>query len=199
MGWTGAVEAGDHACALTDSVHERDAVLLPFLDEGLSRGDKCVVALTDPDPVVVIGRLGNATTLGGWLAAQQLEVHGSADMLISSQAFSVENVLGLWERVVSSALAVGGFPFVRLAIEVGGWMPRLPDVAELIRYEAALNAFSARQPVSILCLYEIGTDDGSLIIDLIRTHPRLLLPGTSMENPYYLGPEHFRARSPFGT
>jgi hypothetical protein len=37
-----------------------------------------------------------------------------------------------------------------------------------------------------------GDAGGSTMVDLLRTHPRLLLGGMVIDNPHYLTPDEFR-------
>jgi hypothetical protein len=198
--WTTAhvpgVRAGEHVCVLYTLAQERDGALVPFLRAGLSGTDKCVAALTDPDPVV--GHLGSKDAVDRWLASGQLEAYGSADAAGSAEALSIEHLVGFWERVVHSAVTTQGFGFVRLVVEVDWALRRLPGAGELMRYEATLNSLSGRYPVAILCLCDVSPLDGGLIIDLVRTHPSLLFSNVSLDNPYYLGPESFPAGPPAG-
>ncbi|NMH96168.1 MEDS domain-containing protein [Pseudonocardia acidicola] len=180
------VRVGDHICALHTSIRERDEVLVPFLREGLRGGQKCLAGLTDPDPTAVLARLGSPDRVDDWLASGQLEVQGPIDTISSPDAVSIEDMIAFWTSLTSTAVTDGGFESTRLAAEADWWQPQLPGPGELIRYESALNSFAGRCPTAILCLYDISTHDGGLIIDLVRTHPRLLLCGVPLHNPYYL-------------
>jgi hypothetical protein len=45
----------------------------------------------------------------------------------------------------------------------------------------------------VLCLYDLAHFGGSMLVDVLRTHPKLLLGGMIIENPHYLTPNEFRA------
>ncbi|MHA6793016.1 MEDS domain-containing protein [Pseudonocardia bannensis] len=185
---------GDHVCALHTSTRWRDEVLLSFLRDGLVEGHKCLVALSDPDPSGLVGGLGSRAEVERWLASRQLEVRGAADMIGSPDELSIENMIDFWRAVLSSALGAEGYAFARLAAEANWWMPQLSGIAQLLRYEMRLNGFSRRYPAAILCLYDVSTLDGALVMDLVRTHPKVLLDGVPFNNPYYIPPEEFLDR-----
>lgn len=68
----------------------------------------------------------------------------------------------------------------------------LPGVAQLVAYEGKLNAFLPRYPQVILCLYDLEKfSDGQVLIDLLRTHPKVLLGGQVLENPWYVEPAEY--------
>lgn len=187
-------EAHTNTCALHTSGRQRDGVLVPFVLEGLCRGQKCLVWLTESTTIDVKVRLGSPATVEGWLASGQLEVHNLADTTFSSSAFWIEDVVALWEDVVSAAVTIGGFDFTRIVCEANWCVPQSSGRDALIRYEATLNSFCTRYPTAILSLYDVSVPDGGLVFDLVRTHPRILLDGISLENPHYLTPEHFVVR-----
>jgi hypothetical protein len=60
-------------------------------------------------------------------------------------------------------------------------------------YESELNHFLPRYPQVILCLYDLERFDGEVVVDVLKTHPKLLVGCTMLENPYYVEPEEFLA------
>ena len=44
-----------------------------------------------------------------------------------------------------------------------------------------------------LCLYDLTRCSGDLIMDVLKTHPKALLGGMVIDNPYYLEPDEFLA------
>jgi hypothetical protein len=53
------------------------------------------------------------------------------------------------------------------------------------------GVLATRHRQSVLCLYDLGGLTGGAIVDLMRTHPKLLLAGMVLENPHYVQPEEF--------
>jgi hypothetical protein len=45
----------------------------------------------------------------------------------------------------------------------------------------------------ILCLYALDSFSGELLVDVLKTHPKVLLAGMVLDNPYYLEPAEFLA------
>lgn len=52
----------------------------------------------------------------------------------------------------------------------------------LIRYESRLTGYIPDR-LAVLCLYDVAEVGGSLLIDAVRTHPRLLVGSVVIENP----------------
>ena len=66
-------------------------------------------------------------------------------------------------------------------------------VADLIGYESELNRIMSNFPQVNLCLYDLTRCSGDLIMDVLKTHPKALLGGMVIDNPYYLEPDEFLA------
>jgi hypothetical protein len=186
------IDSRQHICATYFGVRERDDVLLPFLGDGLARGDKCFTAVQEPDSAPLLSKL--ATTLGAEvdvpnsIARQQLEVKTSADQLLSPDDFDPSTIVEFSDATVKSAIQ-NGYDFVRLTAEANWWLPQLPGMAALLRYESELNRFTGRCPQAILCMYDLGQYNESIVVDLLKTHPLILLSGMALENPYCLAPD----------
>jgi hypothetical protein len=189
-----SIEAGQHICAMYFGMRERDHVLLPFVGDGLSNGDKCFAAIQEPDSADLVSKLaaqlGTGVDVSEMIAGDQLEIMTSSEQLLSPDQFDPSTIVEFWDTTVKSALT-NGFGFVRLVAEASWWMPQLPGVDALIRYESELNRFTARHPQAVLCMYDLSQYNESIVIDLLKTHPLVLLSGMALENPYFLTPDEF--------
>jgi hypothetical protein len=183
------VVSGDHVCAMHTSVERRDNVLVPFLRDGLLAGHKCVAALTDLDLSDLQGRLGSSGEIGRWLASDQLELLGVTDRVTSPETSSVATMVEFWESAQSPAVDSGGYQSVRVAVEAGWWLPQVSGISQILRFESILNLLSERYSAATLCMYDVSSLDGGLIIDLVSTHPKLIVEGVRVDNPAYLPPE----------
>jgi len=186
------IAAGDHMCAIYTGPAERDAILRPFLDAGLGAGHKCLIGLQHQDAPSIIRRLGMQADVDRCLASQQLDILGADDPQFSPDNFSIPEMLAFWDRTVAKA-NTEGYEVARLSAEAAWWGPQLPGDQALIDYESELNTLTARQPAAILCLYDLNDCTGGLVIELMKTHPRMMINRLVIENPWYMRPEEFRA------
>lgn len=183
-----ALSVGDHICAFYRGEAERNRVLVPYLRAGLEAGDKCIGVLdsTDPDEV------GTVLDDEARVDPDQLVLYRSEDSYLSGGQFSPEDMLAFWEGGVSAAFADGGYPFLRAVGEMTWALRDLPGVELLVAYEAELNRFLPRYPQTILCLYDLERfTDGEVLIDILRTHPTVLMSGMVIDNPWYIEPDEF--------
>ena len=67
------------------------------------------------------------------------------------------------------------------------------DVLHYIDYESQLNEFAPRYPQVIMCLYDLDWFGGQILVDILKTHPKVLMGSTILENLHYLEPDEFLA------
>lgn len=183
---------GDHVCAFYRGARARDEILIPYLQAGLRTGDKCICVVDAAEPREVLAALGSEAEVDQWISDTQLELRASTDAYLRSGRFCTEEMLTFWESFVGPAVA-GRFRFARSVGEMTWALRQVPGVEELVGYESELNRFLPRYPQVILCLYDLERFGGEIIIDLLKTHPRILLGGMVLDNPNYLEPDEFLA------
>jgi hypothetical protein len=188
-----SIPPGTHICAFFRGIPERDAIVVPFLLEGLRCGDKCYCFLDDGIDAVRAAVAANDSVLPE-VEANQLVIGSSKETYLRRGGFSAQDMLDFWDDSVSTALHQEGFPFVRSTGEKT-WTPEeLPGLPDFLAYESELNRFVQRYPQVILCLYDLEHHSGEILVDILKTHPKVLMGGTVLENLYYLEPDEFLAR-----
>ena len=188
-----SVDEGDHICAFYRGLAERDALLLPYLTEGLRAGDKCICVVDATDPEAVLLGLGGELDIRTSVARRQMEVMSSRDAYLVGGGFSTPRMLTFWEKAVGAAIGDEGYAFSRAVGEMTWALRDVPGVEELVGYESELNRFLVRYPQVILCLYDLERFTGDVLVDVLKTHPKIMVGGTVLENPYYLEPDEFLA------
>jgi CheY-like chemotaxis protein len=149
-----------HEALVYSSGDELATATLPFMREGLIRGDHLLIVLREA------GRSVLQEALGG--DAAQVEF---ADSIPWYQ--SPEDAFGHYTRYLEDHLGRGATR-VRVVAEVV-W-PRssaTADVAGWKRYEAGISAAMASVPVSFICTYDARELPAGIIKDAERTHPVL--------------------------
>lgn len=177
---------GDHVCAFYRGQEQRDAVLLPYLRAGLRAGDKCVCVLDTTTPDAMIVAIDDEPRM----APDQLALYRSEDSYLLGGEFSPTDMLAFWEEGADAAFADDSCTFLRAVGEMTWALGDLPGVELLVDYEAELNRFLPKYPQTILCLYDLERfTDGEVLIGILRTHPKVLMCGTVIDNPWYIEPD----------
>lgn len=185
-----ALREGDHICAIYHGARERDELLVGFLRAGLTASERCICVVDSVLPSHVSSLLEACGCTSG---PDQLQIMSSRDTYLRLGRFDPDTMLKFWQH--SAEVATGhGYPLTRAVGEMTWALKALPGVQRLIEYEARLNRILSRHPQVILCLYDLERFGGDVVMSLMRTHPRLLVNGMLVENPYYTSPEEFLAR-----
>ncbi len=148
------------------------ATLVPYLCEGIARGEGVAVATTRARSTVLRDALGPDAGAVLFLPDDQWYVRPAA-------------TIAGWARV-AAASAARGRPRARLVGEVRFGSPdRYPS---WVRFESALNRALAGCAVTLVCPYNMRTLPPRLLHEGRRTHPTVF-DGRRHANGFYLAPE----------
>ncbi|MDX6339606.1 MAG: eukaryotic-like serine/threonine-protein kinase [Streptosporangiaceae bacterium] len=192
------LRVGDHICGFYRQPSERDEILIPFLVEGLKAGDKCTCVVDSCTPGDVLASMSEHIEVDPYVADRQLEVLDAYGTYLADGGFLPERMLRFWEG--KARQSPGGErprpdgPVRARNIGDMSWAHRDEGVvSDLMGYESELNRIMSNFPQVNLCLYDLTRCSGDLIMDVLKTHPKALLGGMVIDNPYYLDPDEFLA------
>jgi hypothetical protein len=185
---------GDHVCGLYMGAAERDAILFPYLQAGLRSGDKCVCIVDQEDTEAVRAGISDGADIDACIDSGQLRLHTASETYQARGAgrFTPEDMIEFFEDAVGRAMS-SDFRFARVVAEAS-WALREPGLDELSRFESELNRYMPRYPQWGLCLYDLGRFGGGILVDVLKTHRKVLLGGMVLDNPHYLTPDEFLAQ-----
>lgn len=181
-----------HVCAFFHSPEEKYRVLLPFIKDGFDCGDRAFHVV---DPGQRSEHLQRLESVGIDTAAAessgQLTVYGWNDAHIDANGrFDQHRMLALIEEELKLG-AMRGFGVSRSIGNMEWALEDLPGVDDLVEYEARLNYILPRYRDPVICVYDIAKFSGAVIVDILRTHPMVIIGGTLQENPFYVPPDDF--------
>ena len=179
---------GSHVCAFYRGDGDRDRLLNGYLGAGLTAGDKCICVV---DSAVTAARLRALPRAGAEPGpGGQLDVHLPETTYLAGGEFTASDMLTFWtEGLIKAELE--GYSFCRLVGEMTWALRDAPGVEHLVGYESELNRVTASHPVIVLCLYDLDRFSGEVVVNIVKTHPQVLVQGILVENPYYVGPDEF--------
>jgi hypothetical protein len=96
-------------------------------------------------------------------------------------------------QLIQEVLEVGNkdFPLTRLVAHMEWSLQDFPGVDDLIKYESRLNQVLPKFQSPVICTYDLGKFSAGTVIDILRTHPMVIIGGTLQINPFYVPPEQF--------
>jgi hypothetical protein len=182
---TADIKPGDHLCVLYRGQPERDRVLIPYLRGGVRAGDKCLFATNDTDATGILTDLHEETGMPAAVRSGQLAVRSAEKRSARPGESAITRLITLWDTETGAAMD-DGYGFARLGAEARWWMPPAPDAEAFLRYEFELSRYLPTYPQTALCLYDMNYFDASVVMEVVKFHPRAMVNGLVLENPYYL-------------
>jgi hypothetical protein len=164
-----------HLCVFHHGRAERDSLLVPFLREGLRRGEACQYfaaageredaesSLGGPDPLLVVQE-----PEGGHLRGDTFD----SDTMLAE--------LDAWSDAAETNCRVAGDM---------GWAERTlghdDQMDTLFRHEVNAGVLVSRRPVYVLCFYDLDVFGGEVIVPMVKAHPQIWMGGVLLDNPYH--------------
>ena len=181
-----------HVCAFFTNDDEEYRVLLPFIREGLSCGDKAVQVINPEAREEHLQRLAEAG-IDSTAHEQngQLQIQINTEVYLRDGRFDQARMLAAFEEMAASARSVEGFPRSRIACRMdwaSGDQCRIQDVIE---FESRVNDVWRRYDDAVICTYHLAQLSGDAVIDIMRTHPMVIIGGHLQQNPFFTPPEEF--------
>jgi sugar diacid utilization regulator len=176
---------GDHVCAFHFGAGQRDALLLPYLHEGLGAGERCVCILP---PEQAPGLLDRVATAGGALVGPA--PHGTrvrpADAATEPPALVRRIGFVAESGTVGAPAGDHGVP-VRVAADVGWVRDEHGQRRAWLDHERTLTRYVQRSRQVALCLCDLERTEPSTVMDLLASHPQVLLGRQLVRGALYAG------------
>jgi len=181
----GVLDHYRHVCAFTSNGRHDDAVLDAFVSQGVDAGDRLVYLVDPAESAAPVNRLRHLGYDAGELLAQhRFQVRTWTETYLRNGRFDPDDMLAQLDEMLPGST----MPRIRLVADMG-WASALNDEADdLIDFEAKANFVHARHEHVVICSYDAEKFDGSFIIDILRTHPIVLIGGVLQENPFFMPP-----------
>ena len=180
-----------HVCAFFNSEDEKYRVLLPFIRDGFACGHKAV-HVVNPDQredhlrrLVEIG----IDTVGA-IETGQFELRANTDAYLRDGHFDQDRMLDEFERLASGN-AEGGYPLSRIVCQMDWAANDRSVIDDLVEFESRVNDVWRRHDDAVICVYDLAKFGGDTVIDVMRTHPMVIVGGVLHQNPFFVPPSEF--------
>jgi len=182
-----------HVCAFFHSKDEEYRVLLPFIREGFDQGDRALHLIDKRNRAEHVRRLdGAGIDVAGAEVQGQLDLRPWEDAYLHDNCFDQHRQI----RLIECALAEGksrGFPLTRLVADMLWALEEWPGVHDIVEYETRLNYVLPKYDDAVCCVYDVNRFPTHVLIDILRTHPAVIIGGVLQENPLYVPPDQMLA------
>ncbi len=194
LGFTGEeMHEGMHICYVYDDEAERDDVISRFLEAGLLANEKVLCLVNDVSEPGRVGKLAEPRP-------GSLNIADAAKSYCPSGTFTPDDMLDLIRDFYLQAVDAEQYAGARGAGQMEWSLDdALATEEQLISYEVKLNSVLARHPLTVICQYDARRYSGRTIMDILSTHPAVIIRGKVVKNPYFTDPEallrKYRARA----
>jgi MEDS: MEthanogen/methylotroph, DcmR Sensory domain len=188
----GSLGGHRHVCAFFNDLDEEHRVLRSFFKDGFDRGERAIHIVEVEKQEDYLRRLATAgINVREMMDAGQLEVLPWTDMYVRDHRFDQDAMLASVEELIQSG-ASAGYPRTRLVGHHMDWLfLDQPAVNDLLQYEARLNHVLSKYNAPVICNYDLSKISASVAMDIMRTHPLVIVGGLLRENPFFVPPDEF--------
>jgi hypothetical protein len=180
-----------HVCAFFSSPADEYDALLPFICDGLNCGQRAFHVLPARHKEDHLKRLRNAgVDVEKAMKSRQLEVALPEDTYLKTGRFNKDAML----VVIQDALKAGGalgFPLTRMIAHAETAVDDWKSGNEWVEYEMRLNDVLPNYDDPVICTYDVNLLTAPLAIDILRTHPMVIIGGVLVENVFFTRPDDF--------
>jgi MEDS: MEthanogen/methylotroph, DcmR Sensory domain len=180
-----------HVCAFFNSAEEEYRVLLPFIKDGLACGHKAVHVVNPDKRENHIQRLtASGIDIDAAQRSGQLELRTNVEAYLRDGQFDQDRMLGVFEQLASGP-DNQGFPLSRIVCQMDWAADSRSHIDNLVEFESRVNNVWHRHEDAVICVYDLAKFGADTVIDIMRTHPMVIIGGILQSNPFYVPPEEF--------
>jgi hypothetical protein len=180
-----------HICAFFHSKEEQYRVLMPFFKDGVERGDRCFHILDPKYHDEHVRRLKQeGINVADARAKGLLDVRTWNEAHVEGGRFDQERWLGKVLELLDPArrtpgTRARGFANMEWALE------EFHGTGRLVEYETRLNYYLPKyvDTAPIVCTYDLNRFGAEVVMDIMRTHPMVIIGGILQENPFFVPPD----------
>ena len=184
--------ANNHFALIYESQEEQFAAAIPFIRQGLDRGERCLyITYENSRKEVEAAMREYGIGVDAALASGQLSIHDEQETYLRNASFDADETIEFIDAAVEEATEE--FKALRMAGEMSSVLEEDPKGEELVRCEAKANYLFDEVDGLALCQYNRNRFPADVIRDVISTHPILVQSGRVSHNVYYTPPEEFFA------
>ncbi|QLH83439.1 MEDS domain-containing protein [Halosimplex pelagicum] len=186
----GHEHANDHFALVYEGRDEQFAAAVPFLRQGLERGEKCMY----------VGDEASLSTVADLLRERGIDVDGAVESgalvfesvgntYLRDGSFDPESMMEIYGAEIEAATAE--FEALRVVAETDWLVEESVPIEAFMEYESRINDLFDDADAIALCQYDRERFPAEELIEIVRAHPHLISDTTVCHNVYYTPPEEF--------
>ena len=180
-----------HVCAFFSSVDEEYRVLLPFIKDGFACGDKAIHVINPDERHYHVQRLADVgLDAAAGETSGQLELRSNTETYLRDGQFDQDRMLDVFTQLAEGTTA-NGYARSRIVCRMDWAATGRSFVDNVIEFESRVNDVWRRRDDAVICSYHLEQFGGGAVIDIMRTHPMVIIGGILQRNPFFVPPKQF--------
>jgi len=186
-----ALGAHRHICAFFHSSEEEYRVMLPFIKDGFECGHRTLYVV-DPNLRHEHRQRLASAGIDVETAQQsgQFELRNWGDVYLRDGRFNQDRTLAQVQELLDGGRQQG-FVLTRIIAHMEWALKERCGVNDLLEYEARANYMWPGCKDVAICVYDLAKFGRHIVMDILRTHPMVLIGGIIQENPFFQPPDEF--------
>lgn len=185
--------AGSHLCFLHRTVEEYQSFFLPVIKRVLKKKEKIIYVVESGRVDSVLKYLSeNDVDVESLIGGGHLALITSEEVYCRHGVFDPDTLIHLIEGETEKA-PVGGFTALIGIIDMTSLMRGVQITQTWFDYEIKMNTFLRNSAFVQICLYDQERLESECLLNVLMTHPTVVIGNDIYDNPFFISAEDFQA------
>ncbi|WP_254762132.1 sensor histidine kinase [Natrinema marinum] len=183
-------DANEHIALFYDSPDERIAATVPFVRQGIERGERVMYVIDEQSEADVLTALRDGgVDVDAATDSGALTFHSVEETYLRNGAFDPDEMLEFYAETIEAT--AGAYEGLRITAETNWLLDDGTSIEDFMAYESRVNDLFEGEDCIALCQYDRPAMPPGILADIVRTHPHLVYDGALCHNFYYTPPQAY--------
>ncbi|NOX90350.1 MAG: PAS domain S-box protein [Calditrichaeota bacterium] len=190
---TFALTPGDHLCLIYNDEKAHQNIITQYILDGIKKNQKIIYIHDSHTRNTILNYLNlNESDSEKSLQQGQCVFLSSEEAYLKKGVFDPHRMIELLKEETQKALSEG-FSGLRVTGEMSWALRDAPGSERLVEYESRLNEFFPGSQCIGLCQYDRKQFDPLLLLQILKTHPWVMIDDQIYDNFYFVPHEDFES------
>lgn len=182
---------GVHVCQIFSEDDERQEAMLKFVLSGLQSRERTCCFSEKMKEAILAGFLESyGVSYHDAVESAALTLAGTREIYFQDNRFNPERMLGMIQETHEDSVRQG-YPAARVIGEMTAEIQHVPGGSRLLEYESRISLLLRKHPVTAVCQYDARAFEGSMIMEILKVHPLMVVRNAVVRNPFFIPPEEY--------
>ncbi len=189
--------ARNHYCWFYDDEKQHQKVVTEFINEGLQQNEKIIYVTDSHSPEIIKNYLKSSSfSITSCIKSGQLNIFKLSEIFLNKSENLFSKLIPSIKFMIKNAVDEG-YSGLRATGEMSSIFHeiicQINLYNRLLEYESNLNTIISESNLSMLCQYDVRTQNALLLTPLLSIHPKIILRTEIFANEKYIPPSEFKS------